>query len=196
MTDLPLTRASLVLRLRDAADREAWETLVSVYAPVILNYARRCGLSEPDAEDLVQDVLHSVHGAIDRFGYDPQKGSFRGWLFTIARNRVQNLKKKQRRAELTGGTVVRDLVHAAADPVDDQATWEREHQQQLFRWAVEQVQSDFRPTTWKAFWATAVDNFSPESVAEQLGLTTGAVYVAKSRVTSRIRSLIESLEPD
>ncbi len=97
---------------------------------------------------------------------------------------------------MTGGSVVRELVHAAADPVDDQATWEREHQQQLFRWAVEHVQSEFRPTTWQAFWATAVDDRLPESVAEQLGLTTGAVYVAKSRVTSRIRSLIESLEPD
>ena len=196
MTDLPLTRASLVLRLRDAADHEAWETLVSVYAPVILKYARRCGLSEPDAEDLVQDVLCSVQGAIDRFGYDPQKGSFRGWLFTMARNRVQNLKKKRTRAELTGGTVVRDMVQAAADPEDDHATWDREHQQQLFRWAVEKVRSDFRSTTWNAFWATAVDNRSAESVAEELGLSTGAVYVAKSRVTSRIRGLIESLECD
>lgn len=196
MSDLPLTRASLVFRLRDADDRHAWETLVSIYAPVILNYARRCGLSEPDAEDLVQDVLHSVHGAIARFDYDPKKGSFRGWLFTLARNRVQNLKKKRKRAELSGGTVVRDLVHAAEDPIDDQATWEREHQQQLFSWAVEKVRSEFRETTWQAFWETAVANRSPESVAKQLGITAGAVYVAKSRVTSRIRRLIESLEPD
>jgi RNA polymerase sigma-70 factor (ECF subfamily) len=194
MTELPPTRASLVLRLRDASDREAWETLVTIYAPVILNYARRCGLAEPDAEDLVQDVLQSVHGAVDKFGYDPQKGTFRGWLFTISRNRIHNLRKRNRRSEMTGGTVVRDMVHAAVDPVDDQEDWNLEHQKQLFQWAVGQVQSEFRPTTWKAFWATAVENRSPESVAESLGLTTGAVYVAKSRVTSRIRGMIESVE--
>ncbi len=191
---LPPTRPTLVLRLRNPTDQAAWNTFVEIYAPVVLAYAKRCGLQEADAADVVQEVLRSVYGAAERFSYDPTKGSFRGWLFTIARNRVKHLRR--RRIEVTGGTVVREMMASQPDRLDDQNRWEREHQARLFAWAVERVKPDFRQGTWDAFWGVAVDNESVVDVATRLDMTVGAVYVAKSRVVARIRAEIQDIEGD
>ncbi len=193
-SQLPPTRPTLVLRLRNPADQEAWGTFVEIYAPVVLAYAKRCGLQEADAADLVQEVLRSVYASSERFSYDPKKGSFRGWVFTIARNRIKNFQ--QRRTEATGGTVVREMMASQPDRLDDEERWEREHQTRLFAWAVERVKPDFRQGTWDAFWGVAVDNESVDDVATRLGMSVGAVYVAKSRVVARIRAEIQGIEGD
>src|SRR4249920_2698638 len=86
--DSPQTRASLLVQLRDGANHGAWQEFIKLYGPVVYGFARKRGLQDADAADLMQDVMRSVSTAIGRLDYDRNQGSFRGWLFTITRNKV------------------------------------------------------------------------------------------------------------
>src|SRR6516162_4441795 len=97
MDQLPTTRPSLLVRIRDAADRDAWVQFVEVYAPLVYKFVRRRGLQDADAADLTQDVLRAVAGARQRLRYDPDRGTFRSWLFTVARNKLATFLARQQR---------------------------------------------------------------------------------------------------
>src|SRR6516162_1392576 len=97
MVDSPTTRPSLLIRLRNPRDGQAWSQFVDVYAPLVYAFASGHGLQDADAADLMQDVLRAVSMAISRFDYDPRQGSFRSWLFTVARNKLRNLLAGQAR---------------------------------------------------------------------------------------------------
>src|SRR5215510_11939375 len=97
MQESPATRVSLLVRLRDGSDAEAWHEFVHLYAPVIYGFARKRGLQDADAADLMQEVLRSVSTAAQRLEYDPSRGTFRGWLFTVTRNKVLNFLDGRRR---------------------------------------------------------------------------------------------------
>ena len=92
----PATRDSLLVRLRDGGDAEAWRQFLRLYAPVVYGFARKRGLQDADAADLMQDVLRSVVAAAPRLEYDPNRGSFRGWLFTVTRNKILNFFTSRR----------------------------------------------------------------------------------------------------
>src|SRR3954452_3122511 len=99
----PDTRASLLVRIRDSRDERAWQEFVRLYAPLVYGFARRRGLQDADAADLMQDVFRAVSGAAGRLNYDPQKGTFRSWLFTVTRNKLYNfLERHKRQAHATG----------------------------------------------------------------------------------------------
>src|SRR5213082_840768 len=103
MQESPATRASLLVRLRDGADVDAWQEFVRLYAPVIYGFARKRGLQDADAADLMQDVLRSLSTAMGRLDYKPVRGTFRGWLFTVTRNKLFNfLDSRGRRVQATG----------------------------------------------------------------------------------------------
>lgn len=196
MNDWPTTRASLLIRVRDRSDERAWSEFVDLYAPVVYRYARRQGLQHADAADLSQDVLRSVVGAMEGFEYDRQRGTFRGWLFTVARNKLRNFFQHRRRREQgTGDSGAQAALQQLADPcVLDQTPWDEEYDQAVFRWAAERVQKSVTEQTWSAFWRTAVEGESAQLVADQLGISAGAVYVAKCRVIARLRDEIQSAE--
>jgi RNA polymerase sigma-70 factor (ECF subfamily) len=198
MTTSPHTRPSLLVRIRDAADREAWRQFVDLYAPLVYRFARRRGLQDADAADLTQDVLQAVARSRERLQYDPQRGTFRSWLFTVARNRLHTvLARQQRRGACHESGDVQELLEAQpAPPSDEEALWEQEYQQRLFDWAAQQVRGRFHDTTWQAFWRTAVEGLPPRDVAVALGLSVGAVYIAKSRVLARLREQIEELQEE
>jgi len=92
----PLTRASLLVQLRTGSNHIAWQEFVKLYGPVIYGFARKRGLQDADAADLMQDVMRSVSAAIGRLDYDRQQGTFRGWLFTITRNKIFNFLSARR----------------------------------------------------------------------------------------------------
>src|SRR4051794_21112467 len=160
MTSSPHTRPSLLVRLKDAADHEAWRQLVELYAPLVYRFVRRRGLQDADAADLTQEVLRAVAGAAGEFEYDPERGTFRGWLFTVARNKLHTfLKRRQRQWQHTEEVSEERLLQQPA-PADEATLWEQEYQQRLFDWAAEQVRGAFADSTWQAFWQTAVEGRS------------------------------------
>ncbi len=190
MTTPPLTRPSLLVRIRDAGDREAWRQFVEVYAPLVYRFARGRGLQDADAADLTQDVLQAVSGASKRLVYDPNRGTFRAWLYTVARNKLRNfLLARQRRRDDADPALLDE--QPAREEVEQ---WEREYEQRLFDWAAEQVRGQFRDTTWRAFWMTAVEDRPAAEVAGDLGISVGAVYIAKSRILARLREEIQRLQ--
>jgi RNA polymerase sigma factor (sigma-70 family) len=190
MADSPLTRPSLLVRIRDARDGESWSQFVALYAPLVYGTARKQGMQDADAADLTQDVLRAVAGAIERLDYDPRRGSFRGWLFTIVRNKLRNfLAAADRRVQGSGDTsMIRRLEQV---PATEEDQWEQEYQQRLFAWAVERIRGCFQETTWQAFWRTAVEGESGKEVAAALGITVAAVYLAKGRVLTRLKEVID-----
>ena len=163
------TRVSLVGRLSDHDDSEAWSEFVEIYGPLIYRYGRRRGIQDADAADLAQDVLQAVSQSIVRFEYDPAVGRFRSWLYLITRRVLSRRFDAQKRwPRGTGDTdVLRQLHDMPGEEVDD--VWEREYRSHLFRWASDQIQSEFVEKTWSAFWKTAVDGEKPSQVAEELG---------------------------
>jgi RNA polymerase sigma factor (sigma-70 family) len=198
MDDPPATRRSLIVKLRDPSDTDAWREFMALYEPLVYRLARRKGLQDADARDLCQEVFQTVAQAVDRWDLDPARGSFRGWLSRIARNLLVNfLTRRPYRLRGSGSTSVQELLEAqpAADP-SATALFEAEYRRRVFRWAADSVRGQFAPATWQAFWRTAVDDRSPGDVAAELGLSVGAVYIARSRVLARLRQRIEQLGQD
>src|SRR5262245_10173882 len=144
MSEAPPTRPSLLVRLRDAQDAQAWGQFVEVYAPLVYGFARKHGLQDADAADLTQDVLRAVARSAGRLEYDPARGSFRGWLFTVVRNHLRNfLASPARRCQGTGDTDAQRRLEQQPDPADAADVWDREYEQRLFAWAAEQVRGGF-----------------------------------------------------
>jgi RNA polymerase sigma-70 factor (ECF subfamily) len=194
MSDSPLTRPSLLVRIRDRQDSQAWSQFVAIYAPLVYGFARKHGLQDADAADLTQEVLRSVAAAAGRLDYDPQRGSFRGWLFTVVRNKLRNfLASRARQCQGSGDTSAQILLEAQPARKEEQ-DWDEEYEQRLFAWAATQVRDGFHDSTWQAFWQTAVEGKGAAEVAESLEMSVGAVYIAKSRVLARLREQIQRLQ--
>jgi len=192
--DSPLTRVSLLVKLRDGTNAVAWHEFIRIYGPVVYGFARKRGLQDADAADLMQDVLRSVSSALGRLDYDRSRGTFRGWLFTITRNKVFNFLSARRiRPQGSGNTTTNQLLDAEPDRVGESDEWELEYQRGLAARAMDAIQKEFQPATWKAFRLTAVDGATAAEASKQTGLSTGAVYVAKSRVLARLKEEVESL---
>jgi len=196
MQESPATRASLLVRLRDGGDAEAWREFVHLYAPVIYGFARKRGLQDADAADLMQDVLRSVSSAVHRLEYDPLRGTFRGWLFTVTRNKVFNfLDSRSRRVQASGDSRMQQRLeqHAGGDG-NLSADWEADYQRAMAAQAMDRVKGEFQAATWEAFLLTAVEGRTPAQVAPRVGLSVGAIYVAKNRVIARLRQEIERMQ--
>lgn len=190
MPAVPETRNSLVLRLRDAEDVDAWDEFLAVYEPLVYHLARKKGLQHADAEEIVQEVMLTVSRAVGAWVVDPKRGRFRAWLFAIARNLMINwLTRRKPGAIGSGDTAVMKLLKEHCDPsCEETAEFDLEYRRQVFRWVAERVRTQVKERTWEAFWLSSVEDQPIEQVAESLGITVGAVYVARSRVAGRLRS--------
>ena len=197
MNGSPVTRPSLLLRIRNPRDEQAWAQFVELYAPLVHRYGRRYGLQEADAADLAQEVLQIVISSASHFEYDPHRGKFRGWLLTVTRNKLRRLwASEARRPRATGDTNVRGLIEQQPDPDADEDAWNREYQRRLLSLAAERTRNSFTESTWLAFWWTTREGKPPRAVAEELGISIGAVYIAKSRVLSRLREVVRQLDDE
>jgi RNA polymerase sigma-70 factor (ECF subfamily) len=182
------TPASLLERLRQPAQEHAWARFVELYTPLLYYWARRTGCAESAAADLVQEVLTLLVRKLPEFSYDRHK-SFRAWLRAVAHNCWRNLR---RRAELPRAANAPDLDDLASPDAAD-PFWEAEYRQRLASRALALMRAEFRPTTWKACWECVVAGRPAAEVAAELGLSVGAVYMAKSRVLSRLRQELQGL---
>lgn len=195
MVEIPPTRASLLVRLRDPRDQAAWTQFVDLYTPLVYGYARKQGLQDADAADLSQEVLGAVAGAVGRLDYDPARGSFRNWLFTVVRNKLSNWQRgRKNRTCGSGDTATHRLLEQCPLPESRDGEWEAEWEQRVFVWACEQVRRDVTDLTWQAFWRTAMDGQPCKQVAADLGLTATAVYLARRRVLARLKELVRSAQ--
>jgi RNA polymerase sigma-70 factor (ECF subfamily) len=183
------------MRLRDAADGEAWRQFVELYASLIYGLARKRGLQDADAADVTQEVFHKVSTAIRKLEYDPQCGSFRGWLLTLTRHGLYDfLARRKQRDQGSGDSATQARLEEQPCREDEETFWDQEYDRRVFAWAVQRVRPGFKEPTWQAFWQVAVEGKTTGEVARALGMTVGAVYVAKCRVQTRLRAEIESLE--
>lgn len=183
---IAVTSLTLLERAR-GADAAAWHRLVDLYGPLVHHWCRRAGLRGSDAADVGQEVFTRVWHALDRFRRDRPGDSFRGWLRTITRRSVvDHLRRGRREPAPAGGT---DLGPAAVvtDDEPDAAALDAERAC-LHRRALALVESDFEPVTARAFRAVVIDGLPARDAAAALGITTNAVYIAKSRVLARLRA--------
>jgi RNA polymerase sigma-70 factor (ECF subfamily) len=197
MADIPPTRASLLLRLRDPRDAAAWAEFVGLYGPLVYGYLRKQGLQDADAADLSQDVLAAVARGIGRLEYDPRRGAFRNWLFTAVRRKLANWRRALRsRPDLRPDPEAERLLEEHTAPEAAEAEWQAEWERRLFAWACEQVRREVTAVTWQAFWKTAIEDRPGKQVAGDLGLTVAAVYGARRRVLARLKDLIHTARED
>lgn len=193
----PETRESLVVRIRDTSHHEAWKEFVAIYEPLIYRLVRGRGMQHADAQDLSQEVFVAVAGAIDRFDPDSTRGSFRGWLFRIARNLMINYLNRQKDPRGTGDTGIMQLIEEQTPANDDAAAlFDIEWKREVLRWAAEETRPEFKEDTWRAFWLTGVEGASVEDVARLLGKSPGAVRIARCRVLARLKQHAKRFDVD
>jgi RNA polymerase sigma-70 factor (ECF subfamily) len=181
------TPVSLLERLRRPGDADAWPRFVELYSPLLFAWARREGLAEADAADLVQDVFALLVCKLPEFVHDGRR-SFRAWLKTVALNK---LRENCRRAP-PPGQAPDGVLDEVAGPASE-AFWEAEYREHLAARALAVMRAEFQPATWKAFWELVVAGRPGADVARELGLSVNAVYIARSRVLRRLRQELEGL---
>lgn len=189
------TSLSLLNRLRRSPESETWHRLVELYAPLIRAWLRKYDVQEADADDLVQEVLLAVAKDLGQFDHGGQAGAFRGWLKAIVINRLRHFwRARQRRPQARGDSDIEERLAQLEDPASEMSqVWNQEHDQYVLRQLLVLAEPHFAPTTWKAFWRVALDGARPDAVARELDISLNAVFIAKSRVLSRLRQEAEGL---
>lgn len=191
---MPETSISLLERLRLDPDASSWRRLVDLYSPLIRDWFRKQGLQPADADDLTQKVLVVLVNELPHFQHR-RKGAFRSWLHKITVNRLRDFcRAKQTHPTATGDSSVMRMLEQLEDPNSELSRlWEQEHDQYIVERALKLIEPEFAPTTWRAFWRVARDGVDATVVAVELGVSTNAVFIAKSRVLKRLRTEIEEL---
>lgn len=174
------TPATLLERLRRERSAADWERFVRLYTPLLFAWARRLGLQESDAADLVQDAFMQLVRVLPGFQYDQHK-SFRRWLRTILMNKWRDRPRRPNAAPIDGQQLAADFQNVPEELA------EREYRQYLTGRALQLLQNEYPDSTWRAFWEYVVHDRPGADVARELGLTVNALYLTKSRVLSRLR---------
>ncbi|MCA9125137.1 MAG: sigma-70 family RNA polymerase sigma factor [Planctomycetaceae bacterium] len=192
MPHWPETNENLILRVRDPADAPAWSVFLEIYQPVVYRMARGRGLQHADAEDLTQQVFHSVAQSINRWKPGPDLPPFRAWLSRIARNAIVNALTRSVKEQAKGGSSVGDLLSAIPNRKAE-TTQELAHlgQMQTLRWAANRIRHEFSEDTWDMFWKTTIEGRDVAQVAESMGRSRGAIYMSRYRVTQRLKEKVQ-----
>ncbi|MCC7419630.1 MAG: sigma-70 family RNA polymerase sigma factor [Planctomycetaceae bacterium] len=178
----------------------AWERLVRLYAPLVASWVRRGGVAEQDVVDVVQDVFSAVFGNFKRFRKERRSDTFRGWLATISRNKVNDhFRRRTDEPCAPGGTEASLRIQQILDPHPPFEPQEGDEDillDGLLRTALEAIRGEFHERTWKAFWGTVVEGRAAADVAADLEMKPGTVRVAKSRVLLRLRRELGDVPDD
>ena len=199
MTELPDTRESLLLRVGDPANAEAWREFAAIYRPAVYRLARRRGLQDADAEDLSQRVLVAISQKIADWRPTSPQGAFRAWVSVIARNLALNALTRTPIDSGKGGTSV--IARLARQPAREETgreqtdgEFEDEYRRALFRLTSDQIRHEFQESTWQAFWLTAVEGIPIAEAARRLGKSDGVIYAGRSRVMRRLKQRVREFE--
>lgn len=189
------TSLSLLHRLRQSSDSETWNRLVRLYAPLLKSWLRKYEVQSADAEDLIQEVLLAVSKDVTTFDHNGRPGAFRTWLRSILVNRLRNFwRARGRRPQARGDSDMERRLAQLEDPASEMSQlWNRQHDRHVVRQLLALWEPQFEPQTWKAFCRVAIDGERPDVVAGELGISLNAVFIAKSRVLSKLRQEAEGL---
>ncbi len=183
------THATLLARLSDGSDPDAWREFNQRYAELIRTFARRQGMQPADCDDLAQDVLMGLTKTMPGFEYDPSRGKFRSFLKTVV---MRTIYKKFRQKRAAGRQLE---IEAAAKADDDEpaaeSLWEEEWREYHLRLAMKTIEVEFNPADRDAFQMYAVDGQDAQATAEALDVNVDQVYRAKSRILKRLGELVE-----
>ncbi len=198
--DLIPTRRSLLSRLRDWEDNEGWQEFFDTYWRLIYEVARKTGLGDPEAQEVVQETLISVSKQMPGFRYDPERGKFKGWLLQITRRRIADVVRKRKQAAGAGGespaeVVVWDHIESLPDAEINQfeALWEDEWKRHAMATAIGRVKERVRPEHYQLFDLYVLQQWPIRKITATLGVNAGQVYLAKHRVGALVRKEIKSL---
>ena len=187
------TSLTLLARLRNREDHEAWRRFYDIYRPMVTGFAARRGMSEQAAEEVSQDTLRAFWESHSQGRFDRSKGGLRNWLFTVAKRRMADRwkpSKERRRADLTDGSAI---LNRAEAPDNEAAVWDREWQNAVHRRCLAEARERFESRTIQAF-ELLCEGVSPEEAARRLGISRGAVDSAKYRIMRFIRTEAEKIE--
>lgn len=187
MDSSPQTRFSLIEKIKNPHDAEAWSEFAEIYYPLVIRMCRQKGLQHADATDVAQEVLGRVARAVKTYRQDQPGSTFRGWLYRITRNLTIDFFRKQKRDPLAKVAHREELNTIQEPTANESRDFNLAFRKQMFSVVAAIVQQQVQPQTWLAFWKTEVEHQDVAAVANELSMTTGAVYVARSRVIARLR---------
>lgn len=194
MAEFPDTNHSLVARVKDLGDGASWIEFMGIYQPVVFRMAKRRGLQDADAHDVMQHVFASIAGAIDRWHVGEGKPPFRAWLTTITRNAINSSLGRRPRDRAAGSTSVFEQLNALPAGAEVSETEiVNETRRETFRWAAQKVRGDFSQSTWDSFWRTSVLGEPIAEVAASTNQNAGAIYVARHRVLTRLKQEVAEI---
>ena len=197
------TRRSLLSRLRDRDDGESWQTFFDRYWRLLYNVARRAGLDDVDAQDVVQDTVIAVAREIPQFRYDPERGSFKQWLFRILRRRVSDHFRRIYRQpahagispEMLEGTSDADAI-VLQDGASLSEAWDQEWERSLLDAAVAEVRAQANPKHFQVFDYCVLKEWPVAKVASTLGMNAAQVYLARHRVSQAVKRAARRIESE
>ena len=188
------TRKSLLSRLRDHEDTQSWQTFFDLYWRLLYNVARRAGLDDADAQDVVQDTVMAIAREIPQFHYDPERGSFKQWLFRILRRRVADHFRKVYRQPARSGMspeMLEESDDAEAILLQDGRTlsdaWDQEWERAVMDAAIAQVRAQANPKQFQVFDYCVLKEWPVAKVAATLGMNAAQVYLARHRVSQAVK---------
>jgi RNA polymerase sigma-70 factor (ECF subfamily) len=195
-----VTRRSLVERLANRSDRRIWQEFFDTYWKLIYSVARKSGLSDAEAQDVVQETIITVSRKIDKLRYDPSVGSFKGWLLHMTRWRIADQFRKRQPQLADLPTIDEDRRTAPIDRIPGpegfslDETWDEEWRAHLLEAAMDRVKRRIDPRQYQIFDCYVVREWPAQKVAEQLRVNIAQVYLARHRISALIRREVELLE--
>ena len=198
------TRASLLSRLRDLGDSDSWRTFFDTYWRLIYNVARKSGLSDDAAQDIVQETVIAVARKMPDFHYNPAKGSFQQWLLLITRRRIHDhLRRLYRTLPLAEAveneTELGSKTVAGPTPAPDaqiDAAWEQEWRESVFQGALARVRRQANPKSYQVFDYCVLQDLPAGQVAKMLGMNAAQVYLAKHRMSAAVKRAAKEFEAE
>jgi len=194
---ITVTSTTLLNGLRDRDNARVWDEFFTRYQPVLVAFGKQLGLKEQDAEDAAQDALMVFVRSYREGVYDREKGRLRTWLFGITAHKVRDIQRQRGRQRIVAD---RSESTRFIDKIPDEhhlsQVWEAEWSKAILQECLKQVRDQVKPQTMQAFELFALQGLTAEKVAEKLGITENAVWIAKNRVVTRMRKIQEQLEEE
>ncbi len=183
------TSLSFLEQFRQDQSSGQWTRLVDLYTPILQNWLRRYeDLSPTDAEDIIQEALLTISQELPRFQHNQKPGAFRNWLRQILVHRLRRFWDSQNQPQAIGGSDFQKHLEELQDDASPiSQIWDQEHDRQVMDHLLDWIQTRVAPQTWQAFRQLVIEEKPPQEVADNLGLSTSSVYVAKSRVLQALR---------